>query len=229
MKTSFLFALFFILVGCSAQAQLSDRQQTISINMSATEQVPADLIVFNITINAEADTPQNAFELHKDRESVLAGLLMDLDIKEENINFQPLRINKRNFNNSRDTFTVTNQQVSVTFSDFELYEKIQLTLINNGFDMFNGSFTSTTLEEGKKRALASAIEAARERAEFIASATGVAINSIKTIDHSDRVIVPYMETASMSGSRSMPPPPSMMDFAQTVGVTATIQIVYEIN
>lgn len=227
-KFTLIPALFLFLIGCAAQAQLPESSQTITINMSATEQVPADLIIFNITINAEADTPQEAFDLHKQREAVLASLLQDLEVNEEDINYQPIRINKRNVNNSRDRYSVTNQQVSVSFSDFDLYEKIQLTLINNGFDMFNGRFSSTKMEEGKEKALSAAIEAARERAEFIAEATGVSISKVKTINYSDRVFMPYQESADISMMRSAPAP-SMMDFAQTVSVTTSISIVYEIS
>jgi uncharacterized protein YggE len=199
--------------------------------MSATELIPADLIIFSININAEEKTPEAAFDAHKKREAVLASLLKEFDIKEEDINFQPIRMNKRtNYNNNRQEITTvqSNQQVSVSFSDFDIYEKIQVSLINNGFDSFNGNFSSTKIEEGKEKALVSAIQKAKERAAFIAEQSGVKIGDIQTINYSEHQIGrPQMVMEADMGlfkSES----PSMMDFAQTVSVTSNISINFEI-
>jgi uncharacterized protein YggE len=232
---SILTAILFIAVSvnCSTTAQslVENPQRTISINMSATELIPADLIIFSININAEEKTPEAAFDAHKKREAVLASLLKEFDIKEEDINFQPIRMNKRtNYNNNRQEITTvqSNQQVSVSFSDFDIYEKIQVSLINNGFDSFNGNFSSTKIEEGKEKALVSAIQKAKERAAFIAEQSGVKIGDIQTINYSEHQIGrPQMVMEADMGlfkSES----PSMMDFAQTVSVTSNISINFEI-
>jgi uncharacterized protein YggE len=227
-KTTLAATLFLFLIGCSAQAQLAEDQRTISINMSATEMVDADQIIFNVNMNAEGDTPQEAYDLHKQREAVLAGLLKEFDIKEENISFQPIRINKRSRNNNRDQYSVTNQQVSVTFSDFEIYEQIQVSLIKNNFDSFNASFSSSELEKGKEMALASAIESAKQKAEFIASNAGVSLGKVLSINHSDHVVMPYRESADAMMARSAASP-GMMDFSQTVSVSANINITFAIG
>ncbi|MEQ8578442.1 MAG: SIMPL domain-containing protein [Balneola sp.] len=199
--------------------------------MSATELIPADMIIFNININAEEKTPETAFETHKKREAVLATLLKEFDIKEENINFEPIRINKRtNYNNRQEEVTVnTNQQVSVSFSDFEIYEKIQVSLIKNGFDSFSGSFSSTKIGEGKEKALVSAIQKAKERAAFIAEQSGVKLGAIQTINYSDYQVNSRQRSVEMKLFESPDEAPSMMDFAQTVSVTANISIVFSIS
>ncbi len=228
-------AILFMIVGvnCSTMAQpvAENSQRTISINMSATELIPADLIIFSININAEEKTPEAAFDTHKKREAVLASLLKEFDIKEEDINFEPIRMNKRtNYNNRQEEFTVnTNQQVSVSFSDFEIYEKIQVSLIENGFDSFNGNFSSSKLEEGKDKALVSAIQKAKERAAFIAEQSGVKLGEITTINYSEHQVnyPPMFMEADMGRFKSEAP--SMMDFAQTVSVTANISLVFQIE
>lgn len=228
-------AILFMIVGvnCSTMAQpvAENSQRTISINMSATELIPADLIIFSININAEEKTPEAAFDTHKKREAVLASLLKEFDIKEEDINFEPIRMNKRtNYNNRQGEVTVnTNQQVSVSFSDFEIYEKIQVSLIENGFDSFNGSFSSSKLEEGKDKALVSAIQKAKERAAFIAEQSGVKLGEITTINYSEHQVnyPPMFMEADMGRFKSEAP--SMMDFAQTVSVTANISLVFQIE
>ncbi len=210
---------------------VENSQRNISINMSATELIPADLIIFSININAEEKTPEAAFDTHKKREAVLASLLKEFDIKEESINFEPIRINKRtNYNNRQEEVTVnTNQQVSVSFSDFEIYEKIQVSLIENGFDSFNGSFSSSKLDEGKDKALISAIQKAKERATFITEQSGVKLGEITTVNYSEhQVNYPSMFMEADMGLLKSEAP-SMMDFAQTVSVTANISIVFQIE
>lgn len=213
----------------TAQSMVENQQRTISINMSATELIPADLIVFTININAESKTSQEAYATHKKREAVLASLLNKFEIEEKNINFQPIRMNKHtNYNNREEDVTVqTSQQVSVTFSDFDIYETIQISLIENDFDSFNGNFSSSKLDQGKEKALISAIQNAKERAAFIASKSGVKLGKIITINYSDHQISrPQMDyEAKMLFSE----PPSMMDFEQTVSVTANIFFVFLIE
>ncbi len=220
-------------INCTTTAQSIDgtSQRIISINMSATELIPADLIVFSININAEEKTPEAAFSTHKKRETVLATLLKEFDIKEEDINFQPIRMNKRsNYNNNRQEVSTvqTNQQVSVSFSDFDIYEKIQVSLIKNGFDSFNGNFSSTKIEEGKEKALVSAIQKTKERATFIADQSGVKLGMITTINYSEYQINRPQMTREADAFMAKADAPSMMDFAQTVSVTSNISINFEI-
>jgi len=229
MRRLFTLSVFLFGMGCATQAQqIVTNQEKISINMTASESIEADVIVFNININAEGDTPRNAFSLHKERETVLANLLKKFDINEEDINFQPIRINKRYTNNGKSQLSATSQQVSVTFTDFEIYEDIQLTLIENNFDSFNGNFSSTKMEEGKEKALLSAIEAAKQKAEIIAKVSGVTLGNVINISYSDYVVTrpkSYARTEMMTMDASS----SMMDFAQTVSITANVSIEFAIS
>ncbi|MDZ7805703.1 MAG: SIMPL domain-containing protein [Gracilimonas sp.] len=233
-KITLTVSLLIFGISCTTLAQKPVSERTITINMSASELLPADLIIFNVTINAEAETPQEAYELHKEKESVLAGLLKELNITEENIDFEPIRMNRRQVNGNRynnqepQYVTSTNQSVSITFNDFDIYERIQLTLIENNFDTFNGQFSSTKIAGGKEKALISAIKASKERAELIAETSGIEVGDIYTINYSDhQVSVPRkvnsMEMMSMSADATM------MDFAQTVEVRSNINISYFIK
>ena len=226
-KITLTVSLLFFGVSCKSVAQQQPvSERTITINMSASELLPADLIVFNVNINAEADTPQKAFEAHKKRETLLADLLKEFDISEDDIDYEPIRMNKRYRDDSRTT--VTNQSVSLTFSKFDIYEQIQVTLIENGFDSFNGQFSSTDISSGKEKALISAIEAAKERAELIANTSGVSLGPVQTINYSDHQIGTPRK-ASMMAMDAVRSESSMMDFAQTVSVTANINISFSIE
>ncbi len=227
MKQLFILTFLFFGIGCATQAQqIGDSQKKISINMTASEAVEADLVIFNININAEGKSPQEAFQIHKQREEVLAGLLKKFDIKEEDIKFLPVRMNKRYSNDRNNQITVTNQQVSVTFRDFDIYEEIQLTLIENNFDNFNGSFSSTMISEGKEKALVSAIQAAKEKATLIASASGVDLGTIINISYSDYTVTPRSSSGRFDLMEQSSA--SMMDYNQIVNVTATISIEFSI-
>lgn len=229
MKQLFIILLFIFGLGCATNAQhLMNDQKKISINMTASEAIEADLLIFNITINAEGNTPRDAFNIHKQRETVLADLLKKYQITEEDINYQPIRINKRYTNNGKSQLSATTQQVSVTFSDFDIYDEIQLTLIENNFDNFNGSFSSTKIAGGKESALVSAIEAAKQKAQLIAKTSGVDLGDVITISYSDYTVTPY-KRAESSRLMSMDASSSMMDFSQTISVTANISIEFAIS
>lgn len=233
-KITLVASLMFFGISCQSLAQQQVSERTITINMSASELLPANLIIFNVNINAEGESPQEAYEIHKKRENLLAELLKEFDIEEEDIDYQPIRMSKRQQNNRYNAntetsyTTVTNQSVSITFSDFSIYEDIQVTLIENDFDSFNGKFSSTKITEGKEKALITAIESAKEKAELIAKTSGVTLGPVSNINFSDHEIgVPFrsdgMEMMAMSRDASM------MDFSQMVSVTANVNISYFIE
>lgn len=233
-KITLTVSLLFFGMSCTTLAQQPVSERTITINMTASEILPADLIIFNVNINAEGETPQQAYDLHQERESVLADLLHDLDIDEDNIEYEPVRMNRRQVTSNRydneepQYVTSTNQSVSITFEDFSLYEKIQLTLIENGFDSFNGEFSSTEITEGKESALIKAIEAAKERAELIAKTSGVTLGAVSSINYSDHEIS-FPRKTEMLEMRVSSDAASMMDFGQTVSVTANVNISFFID
>ncbi|MBO6524865.1 MAG: SIMPL domain-containing protein [Balneolaceae bacterium] len=229
MKQLFIITLLVFGMGCATQArQLTTGQEKISISMTATEAVEADLIIFNININAEAKSPQAVFGLHQQREELLASLLKEFDIEDENINFQPVRMNKRYTNDRNSQITVTNQQVSVTFNDFDIYERIQLTLIENNFDSFSGNFSSTKIAEGKDKALVAAIQSAKEKATLITEASGVELGGIINISYSDYTVTPS-RSFGRNEMMAMDASSSMMDFDQVINVTANISIEFSIE
>jgi uncharacterized protein YggE len=220
MRALTLFLTLFIFTA-TAQAQ-----NEISINAAARVLVPADKISFQINLNAEGDTPQEAYDLHKEREKVLVRQLKKHDIKDEDLKFEPISINKTynsSYQNKKKKRIQTRQNVILTLDNFDIYEQIQITLIENNFDEFSGNFTSSESEKGKNEALKQALQIAREKAEIIASETGLTISEIKNISHSysSRPPRPVMEmTASKAADGGL------LEFDQTVGVSANVSVVY---
>ncbi|PAU93089.1 SIMPL domain-containing protein [Aliifodinibius salipaludis] len=217
---------FIILISCICITATTQAQNVISINATAEVLVPADKIAFQINLNAEGDTPQEAYNLHKEREKVLVQELKKHDIKEEDLTFEPISINKTyngSYRNEENKRIQTRQNVIVTLKNFDIYEEIQITLIENNFDEFSGNFTSSEAEEGENEALKEALKIAREKAEIIANETGVTITGIKNISHSynSRPPRPMMEMTSAKSSDSL------LEFDQSVSVSANVSVTYK--
>jgi uncharacterized protein YggE len=220
MRVLTLFCSLF-LISTVAQAQ-----HEISINASAEVLVPADNIAFQINLNAEGDTPQETYELHKEREKVLIKQLKKHNVKDEDLNFEPISINKSyngSYQNEKNKRIRTHQRVTLTLDNFDVYEQIQITLIEHDFDEFSGNFMSSDAKQGKDNALKKALKIAREKADIIAKETGVTISGIKNISfsYSSRPPRPMMEmTASKSSD-------SLMEFDQSVSVSANVSVTYK--
>ncbi|MFN1834360.1 SIMPL domain-containing protein [Balneola sp. MJW-20] len=235
-KTSRTLSLILLIVltfsGCSTAQSLemgADQDRSLHISLSADEVVKADRLIFRININSQADTPADAYSTHKERESFLAGLLQKYDIEEEDIDYQLMRMN-RQFNSRNNTETInTSQSVSVTFSDTDLYEEIQLTLIENGFDNFNGSFAYSKVEEAKKAAMKRAISKALEQAKLITEAAGTQLGNISRIVYSDYNVMPVQNMRMESASISMDTSPGMLDFEKSIVVRASVSVTYLIQ
>jgi len=217
----------FLLISFSINAQ---DPGFLTISSEGSVELPADVIQFNVNVNAEGDTPQKAYNLHKQREEALVRLLEKYDIEEKNIRFEPVAISKTNAGrsyNKEEAVYQTRQNVSLTLSDFEVYEQIQITLIEEGFDNFSGNFLSTEAEKGKDRALRRAISNAKEKARLIADESGVKMGSIVGIDYSHRQIGPaYARSNDMIAVQASEN--RLMKYDQVVRVMADITIKFEI-
>lgn len=232
MKSIFkiiLSTLFLITFISSVKAQTqSENENLISVNIEASEIVPADIIIFNIQLNAEANAPQLAFNEHQKLESVLVELLKKNKILEKEITFDPIRLSYQNLNNRDNTKVArTNQSVSVSFTNFELYDSIQIALLENGFNSFSGSFSSSKIEEGKNKALVKAIELAKEKAELIAKSSGLSLIGVYSISFGDSPTTGFSKNSSfeMASMRDS----SLLEFDQTMKVTANINMVFKFN
>lgn len=228
MKRLILMLAFFVIAG-TVQAQ-NDRNE-ISINASAEVLVPADQISFHINLNAGAENPQEAYRLHKEREQALVEALKEHDIPEENIDFEPISITKT-YNNhyprqegENKVQVRTSQSVILKLDNFDIYEEIQIALIENGFDEFSGSFTSSKSDQGRDEALKKALQSAREKADIIANEMGLTISGVNHVTYSYNQGPPrpmMMEARAKTSD-------SLMEFDQTVSVSAGISVTYSFN
>ncbi len=224
-----LILLNFCFIISAVQAQQS-KDNVISVTANGEVELPADIIQFNINLNAEADTPQQAYNFHKKRETVLVQLLDKYKVQEDNIRFQPISINSRYtdeyINRKRKQVFQTSQQVSLNLKDFDTYEKIQVTLIENGFDQFSGRFLSSDQEEGEDEALRQAIQAAKDKATIIAEESNLQLGKIKSINYRQNQYRPSRQRESMAMRADSP---GLMEYDQTVVLQASVTMEFSIK
>jgi len=226
MRNISLLLLLPLILLPAGSAYAQDDDNTISVNASASVEIPADRIAFNINLNAEADTPQKAYDQHQKREEVLLELLNKHQIEEEHINVQPIAIARHNTRNEdQETRIRTRQQIRLTLSDFEQYEEIQIALIESGYDEFNGQFMSSESDSGQDDALRKAIKTAREKAELIAQESDVQITSIKSINFSYNDDPPR-PVQSVAAYRSQSDSSLITEYGQTISVSARVSVHY---
>lgn len=223
------YSLLFLLLLVPFTLDAQDRE-VITISSEGSVELPADIIRFTINLNAEGESPAKAYNLHREREKALVRLMEKYDIEEENINFEPISISKTNLGRpytEKESVYQTRQTVNLKLSDFEIYEKMQISLIEQGFDNFSGNFLSTKADEGKDTALQRAIRTAKDKATLIAKEAGIKVGHIVGIDYSHQQIGPvYARSQELLSAQSADS--QLMKYDQVVTVTANITIKFQI-
>ncbi|QLG46014.1 SIMPL domain-containing protein [Costertonia aggregata] len=104
-------------------------------------------------------------------------------ILEKHLQTDYIRINPSyNYNNNDLNYYSVDQYLSVTIEELGLYEEILTELLKMGINKVNNiSFRTTHLKENRKKARKLAIEAAKEKAEFLATEVGIQLGNIVNI------------------------------------------------
>ena len=164
-----------ILYPVSAQEYLPANH--IEIEATATVHVSADLVKFRVTITQFSKNAKEAFQLHKEQEAFLTELLLEEQITDSNITANPISISNAR-NPAREEGFETRQTVYIQLDDVNQFESMQLTLIENEFTNFSGSFASTEGAGAADEALKKAMEKVGYKAELIAESIEKEIYSI---------------------------------------------------
>lgn len=217
-----IYTCFFTVSEAQTLNEQSEKLQNSIISISAEGEAfyPADIITLQISMQVIADSPGSAFEKHKQLEETVVDLIVGFGIQDTSIVFEPFRINR--IRNNQEFEYKTSQLVQLTLRDFELYEKIQVTLIENGFDNFQATFQSSESKKGDRESLKNALENANQKAELIAVELGLEIRNIISVDYSESgPSYPVLRTESM---RAESAPPSLMNVPQMVKFTSRVNV-----
>lgn len=224
------FYLFLLPVDLLAQNQsMADNGSHLTITSNGEAMAPADIASMSINISINHENAARAFELHRERESFLAELLKELEFEDEQINYRPVTV-RPNRQRDGDIHSSTTQQIRLQLNDIEMLGQLQVKLIQNGFDNFSGSLSSTQLEEASDEALRQAVDNAQKDAEILAMAAGRKLGSIISIGHrSDHNFRPAALGGAFEVRAMSDAGPSIQNFSQTVSVQKQVTIVFEMT
>ncbi|MEX1011768.1 MAG: SIMPL domain-containing protein [Balneolaceae bacterium] len=190
-----------------------------TVQATAQVDVPADRVQLQIQMTVTDNTPQRTFELHKEREQALVQLIEEQDIDPSTLRFQPVTIHQVRSQGTNEYRT--QQRVSLTLEDFDLYEEIQVYLIRNGFDNFSGQFASSKQSEGEREALNLAIKSAREKADQIADALDLKVVRVHSVEHRS---APSTGNIAVEAALMRSDSGSLMEFEQTIRIESSVEI-----
>lgn len=172
--------IFFLLLNILTLAQ--SNQETIFIIQANSEiSVPANQIIFRITIQEDNNDPEQAYNIHKNKEEQLVKLFNEFSIPDSNIVYSLLSISQPMQLKGNNSYR-TSQNIILKISDFKMYEKLQVGLLKIGINNFNSLFSSTEINSIKERAINKLISDAKNEAEIYAKNLGLTVDNVKEIE-----------------------------------------------
>ncbi|GCD78722.1 SIMPL domain-containing protein [Thermaurantimonas aggregans] len=188
-----LSAIIVALILKSAYLARIQSNDTISVTGLGNKDFDSDLIVWSGTFNRINKDLKKAYaEIDQDRETI-KKYLISKGIKEENIVFQSININREfnneydaNYNVRKSTFVGYNLSQSVTIESNEV-DKVEAIarsiteLINQGIEFYSNSpqYFYTKLAELKLEMIEAATQDAYTRAKKIAENSGSKVYKLK--------------------------------------------------
>ncbi|MFU8811748.1 MAG: SIMPL domain-containing protein [Balneolaceae bacterium] len=228
LRTRLITSLLLVFTFFATDYLHAQEPSTISISATAEVLVPVDEHVMRINITEREQTAPGAFRLHKEREAFLTSLLIQLDISEKNIQYQPVQIRPVTQRND-PTYIVTSQQVTVKLSSMEMMEQIQIDLVENGFTNFSGHFGSTKTDEAGEQALRNAMKQARAEADIIAEEVGAKVSGVQGVHYGSPTVRPASLSLRGASQLQSSDSVSLSEFAQQIPVQRTVQVVFYIQ
>ena len=175
--------IFIFLVAFSTTVfSQTDDYAIFKITAQSEVSILADLIVFQIAISEEDSDPEQAYKIHKEKESKLAELIHNLGVEDRNVSYSLLSISKSRMQKNGANTYKTNQKIKLELSDFSLYEKIQIELLKNGINEFSSIFSSTKTDEVRKKGIEKLVQSAKREAEIYAENLGLRVGKVIEIE-----------------------------------------------
>lgn len=201
-------------------------KRTITTSASAKRGVEADIASIRIDAVGEGDSTEVAHAGARDRAATIRELLKDIGIPEEQISIKKVRIDK-----TSEMFVD-----SGTDAEYRAVEEMEVNCApEDAYDAFNeateadGKVPSARFklcDENRRRQLeeaaAEALEKARSKAERLASAEGLEIDSVQevTTTDTDRSSSDLMEDIGVEQVDLFPAP---------IEVSETVKATYEVS
>ena len=164
--------LCFCLLCVSSPAQIPDKAM-ITTSGNAIVYAEPDEVIINIQIYNEGKNLEEARQASNSTARSVISFCKQMKIEEKHVQTDYLNIttNQRRYNmeNQQIIFTAS-QNISVCLKDLGMYEKLMEGLIARGvYGVGSSQFRTTEMRKYKDMARVKAINAAKEKAELLAS------------------------------------------------------------
>lgn len=233
-----------LLAGCTGSAQTADdSDRTITVSSSGEITADPDLAILQVSVEATGDSSETVRNKLSERSDRLYEGLVDSGIPEDRITTDQFDIRERIDRRQAEAAEVDPR--SEAADEFRFYEgshafRVELTdiesvgtvvdrAVESGADSVGRieyTLSEQTRADRREEALGSALDTAREEAEFVAAEVDTSVTDVKTVDTSDgRVSPAYRELAAedaAAGSRTTELQPGDVTVQATATVTYTI-------
>jgi len=161
------------------------KEQTVRVVGYATEDFEADIIKWSFTLSVT--TPLNktteGYETLNQKVKIFRELWKKKNIQTQEMNFQPVTINKQFGQYRKITGNILQQKIFIISKEIDKIENIVINPLEFakkglGFEYSNVEYFSSELPKLKKKLLSAATKNAMERAEEIVQSTGNKIDKL---------------------------------------------------
>lgn len=183
----FLLAIFIF---CFVSLNAQDNQKYININGTSELILPADQINFTVQIKIIDDSIEESKKTNDKYLNELMSILKGIGINSNDIEISPIILGK-NYENDINRVRIqkgffTEVKVNFLLKDlskyFELTNKISSS---NYFEILNSSYNISDYEQQHRLAYEKALNAAKEKAEYMAKTLGVKLGEVLEIDENN--------------------------------------------
>ena len=211
----FLTALSLTTFSLSAQPN----ETTFTVEVKSTVEAPADKISFRISIALTNNDPELLLKQHNETEQKLLALLEELNIPDSTIKFSLLNVRKAK--TKKDELRLDSRQ-SVIFelTDFSKYFDVQIGLLTIGIQTFQPIFSTTHIEDAKKRGVKKALETAKKEAELYAENLNMKVSRVVEIESRVSDDFPYGGATYFQSGTSK----KLLEIPQQISVQSSVRV-----
>jgi uncharacterized protein YggE len=187
MKKQSALAIAVIMFHLSAWSQYLPPQPQISVSGSAEVKVAPDEIYLNVGVETRSANPADAKSQNDENISQALKFLKAQGIKDKDIQTDFLSVQPEYVGNSPTiNFYSVQKNITAKLTNTTNFEAVLTGLLSNGVNYVHGiSFRTSELRKYRDQARGMAVRAAKEKAEAMASATGVKLGKIYSVNVND--------------------------------------------
>lgn len=223
MKTKMLLFVLLFFVSINSQTVTNS---FITIDADSRIEIPAREITFAIRIEQRDSNAQNAYDGLKQLEKKFVPLLNKFNIPDSNIAYSLSQLSREPALNNRPVQYKADENVVVKFSDFKQYEPFQLALLSIGIYSFQGTFSTTEINDAREKGFKEALHKAEKEAKLICRNIGRELGKVLEVESKNK---DYVVTSPMEGMYFTVEERKLIDIPQHVTLYTNVKVKYELK